>query len=58
MDRPYLTTLAKRPGMTADPGGRASIWSDKRKGPPEAGFSNYRLSTGGGSRRQIPWLVE
>lgn len=24
MDRPHLTTLAKRPGMTADPGGPRS----------------------------------
>lgn len=29
----------------------------KEKGPPEAGLSNYRLSTGGGLRRQVPWLV-
>lgn len=29
----------------------------QKKSPPGAGFSNYRLSTGGGSRRQVPWLV-
>lgn len=37
--------------------GPCDACTHKKKGPPEAGLSNYRLSTGGGLRRRVPWLV-
>jgi hypothetical protein len=39
--------------------GRAGVdnYTHKEKSPPEVGFSNYQLSKGGGSCRQVPWLV-